>query len=75
MNMDFTLFELFDRPGETFNAYYNGWNNESNLCDDGTVIHHPRADIKKLCLILKTRNHENKENNSVVNAFSNDYNL
>lgn len=48
MNMDFALLELSTRPPGNFNTYYNGWDNETKLWDDGKIIHHPDGDIKKI---------------------------
>lgn len=48
---DFQLLELTQRVPANFNAYFNGWNRDSNnLTNKNVMIHHPQGDIKKISL-------------------------
>ncbi len=47
---DFLLLELsVDVPG-FFNTWFNGWNRQSAPPATATMIHHPRADVKKISI-------------------------
>lgn len=47
---DFILVELNTAPNPAWGIYYNGWDNTDALTvTQGTGIHHPRGDIKKIC--------------------------
>ncbi len=46
-NSDFALMELNATP--TGNIYYAGWNRDTVAATSATGIHHPRADVKKIC--------------------------
>lgn len=46
---DYALLELNQRPPRDFNAYYNAWSNRNqDMTTEGTCIHHPDGDIKKI---------------------------
>ena len=47
---DFILCELNTQPDPTWNVYYNGWDKSGKIPKNGTGIHHPFADIKKISL-------------------------
>ena len=51
---DFILCELNSPPNPLWNVYYAGWDNSGNIPLQGTSIHHPLADIKKVSLDNKT---------------------
>jgi lysyl endopeptidase len=46
---DFVLVELNTAPDPTWDIYYNGWDRSEQPVFQGTGIHHPRGDIKKIC--------------------------
>lgn len=50
-NYDMWLMELNDTPPDSFEVFYAGWNRTTTSSLSGMVygIHHPSADIKKLC--------------------------
>lgn len=46
---DFTLVKLNSLPDNTWNVFYNGWDNSDiQNSMNATVIHHPSQDIKKI---------------------------
>ncbi len=45
---DFTLVQLSSAPPDSFNTYYNGWNNSPLPAQQTWVIHHPSGDVKKI---------------------------
>lgn len=46
---DFLLLELQDHVPQSVNAFFNGWNRHTSaLPSNGTIIHHPAGDIKKI---------------------------
>jgi len=45
---DFLLVEVNQNIPENYNVYFNGWDNGETLPANATLIHHPRADVKKL---------------------------
>ena len=45
---DFLLLELTIPIPGYFNVYFNGWNRSSSAPSSGAMIHHPKADIKKI---------------------------
>lgn len=46
---DFMLLELLEPIPYSYNVRFNGWNrNDQTAPDTSTLIHHPRADIKKI---------------------------
>ncbi len=45
---DFYLVRLKNAIPDSFQAYYNGWNRETNPSPSGVTIHHPEGDIKKI---------------------------
>ena len=47
-NSDFGLILLNSTPPDTYNAYYSGWNNSSDIPGTTVGIHHPRGDVKKI---------------------------
>ena len=53
---DFALLELIEDPvylinyTPSFTPYYLGWDRTGNSGSSGVGIHHPRGDIKKICL-------------------------
>lgn len=47
---DFILVELNSAPDPAWGIYYNGWDHSDELTvTQGTGIHHPSSDIKKIC--------------------------
>jgi len=48
--IDFTLVELINKPPDTFNVYWAGWNRGENPSQSSTGIHHPNGEIKKICI-------------------------
>ncbi len=47
---DFILVELNTAPNPSWGIYYNGWDRSDALTvTQGTGIHHPSGDIKKIC--------------------------
>ena len=49
-NSDMLLLELFNRPQDDWEVFYSGWNKNDNITPvQATGIHHPSADIKKIC--------------------------
>lgn len=47
---DFLLLELSRKLPGAFNAYFLGWNRADESPASGSIIHHPRGDIKKIGL-------------------------
>ena len=47
---DFTLIELSEGIPEDFGAYFAGWTLSESTPSSGTVIGHPKGDIKKITL-------------------------
>jgi len=45
---DFHLFELSQKPPLSYQAYYSGWNAIDTVFLNGTGIHHPKGDVKKI---------------------------
>ncbi|MFH2037540.1 MAG: trypsin-like peptidase domain-containing protein [Candidatus Zixiibacteriota bacterium] len=45
---DFGLLELEETPPDSFNIYFNGWNNLDVASTSSVTIHHPSGDIKKI---------------------------
>ena len=45
---DFALFLLDERPPSEYAVFYNGWDNSDVNPEDGSLIHHPQTDIKKI---------------------------
>lgn len=46
---DFHLIELNSAPDPSWDVYYAGWDRTDNPVNQGTGIHHPSGDIKKIC--------------------------
>ena len=49
---DFCLWEIDNLPlatAQAWNLYFAGWDNSSTPATQGTGIHHPSGDIKKIC--------------------------
>ncbi|MFN0216861.1 MAG: trypsin-like serine peptidase [Saprospiraceae bacterium] len=58
---DFALFRLIENPAHLIPSvplWYNGWDATGSISTQGTGIHHPDGDIKKICI----------ENNSLVST-------
>lgn len=55
---DFTLLELSIALGSSYQPYYSGWNKNTIAATNSTGIHHPRGDVKKICI----------ENNTLLSA-------
>lgn len=51
---DFYLLKLNNSIPESYNVYYNGWNRDDQAYANGTCIHHPEGDIKKISTYQKT---------------------
>lgn len=53
---DFALIKLSSKPPASYNVYYSGWNRNDVGAPNGTAIHHPNGDIKKIsfCLVPLT---------------------
>lgn len=50
-NTDFTLVELNNEPDPLWGIYYAGWDNsDEETITQSIGIHHPRGDIKKICI-------------------------
>jgi len=50
---DFTLVKLNSIPDNSWNVFYNGWDNsDQETVNEATVIHHPKQDIKKISKAL-----------------------
>ena len=47
---DFALWQLNSAIPLSYNVYYAGWDRSGNLPTAVTGIHHPRGDVKKICL-------------------------
>lgn len=47
-SLDFALVELWDPLPEKADVYFAGWDLGTNQFSTGTVIHHPRGDVKKI---------------------------
>ena len=50
---DFALFELTESPYDlnpSLKSYFNGWDRRNTSAIKVTGIHHPRGDIKKICV-------------------------
>lgn len=66
-NADFCLVELNSTPPTTSNPdeqiYYNGWDYTESAESEGTGIHHPSGDIKKI-------SHENDALSQVTTSFN-----
>ena len=47
---DAALIKISKPIPDTWEVYYNGWNNETrnNVIEGGAVIHHPSGDVKKI---------------------------
>ncbi|MFH1297661.1 MAG: hypothetical protein ABIJ04_10355 [Bacteroidota bacterium] len=45
---DFLLLLLNQTVPDTFDVWFNGWNRQDSPSPDGTGIHHPMGDIKKI---------------------------
>ena len=45
---DFALFELKDNIPLEYSPYFNGWNRMETAPSNGSSIHHPSGDIKKI---------------------------
>jgi lysyl endopeptidase len=45
---DFHLLKLSSVPPLSYNVFYAGWNNVDTAATNGTGIHHPRGDVKKI---------------------------
>lgn len=45
---DFYLLKLNNAIPSSYNIFYNGWNRENITSNNGTCIHHPDGDIKKI---------------------------
>ncbi len=51
---DFLLLELLEDIPESYNVFYNGWNNSLTASNGGVGIHHPNGDIKKISTCTQT---------------------
>lgn len=45
---DFCLLRLSSKPPASYNVYYTGWNRSNVPATNGTAIHHPDCDVKKI---------------------------
>lgn len=66
---DFILFELSSSIPAEFNAYYHGWDRREDGPTNGTMIHHPVGDIKKISIendLIRTFNGPISWNNEVT---------
>ncbi len=45
---DFLLLELSQKPPPSYEAYYAGWDARDTVFLNGTAIHHPKRDVKKI---------------------------
>jgi len=61
-NSDFALLELTQRPPGDFNTFYAGWDARNDRpAKGGRGIHHPSADIKKICTYTKKVKRKKKD--------------
>lgn len=51
---DFVLFELSSKPPLSYNVFYAGWNADGTAPTNGTGIHHPAGDVKKISVDYDT---------------------
>ena len=51
---DFLLLELSSNVPSSYNAYFNGWNRAVGLPENGTLIHHPFGDVRKISVDTNT---------------------
>lgn len=51
---DFTLIELNTAPNPAWGVYYSGWDRSDIPSPNGTGIHHPSGDIKKISFDYST---------------------
>ena len=49
-NTDFLLLELSSTIPTAYDVYYNGWDRGTTAASSTIGIHHPKADIKKICI-------------------------
>jgi len=45
---DFCLVKLSSKPPASYNVYYTGWNRSNVPATNGTAVHHPDCDVKKI---------------------------
>lgn len=50
--LDFTLLELLKQIPNDYEPYFVGWNASTNPPANTTGIHHPKGDVKKICMDL-----------------------
>ncbi len=48
--LDFTLLQLSDDVAAKYKPYYSGWNASPDAPANGTGIHHPQGDVKKISI-------------------------
>ncbi len=48
LGSDFKLLRLNNAVPDNYNPYFNGWNRVNTASSNGTGIHHPAGDIKKI---------------------------
>lgn len=66
---DFVLVELNAVPDASWGVYYNGWDRSDALnVSQGTGIHHPSGDIKKICRENDPLTHQMSSFNGNPNA-------
>ncbi len=51
---DFALYELTSKPPLSYNVFYAGWNADGTAPKNGTTIHHPAGDVKKISIDYDT---------------------
>jgi lysyl endopeptidase len=52
--LDFSLYEMKDKLPASYKAYYAGWDATGKKPTKVTGIHHPRGDLKKICVSAKS---------------------
>ncbi len=48
--LDFTLLEISEKVPDNYDPYYVGWNASEDTPGATVGIHHPKGDVKKICI-------------------------
>jgi len=48
--LDFTLLEISEQVPASYEPYFAGWNATENAPGETVGIHHPKGDVKKICI-------------------------
>lgn len=63
-SLDFALVELETIPPPEYRPFYAGWNNMNSIPVSAHSIHHPKGDVKKVCVA---------QNSPTIASFSPDF--